>query len=238
MILIKILFALAVLAVAYYLIARIFFIDAVKAAMQRDPAAKNYPEVIFTYSGVHVQISHRIAHALNELGIPFIPRAISQIAKFITGIEIHPGAKIGENFFIDHGMGVVIGETAVIGDNVTLFQGVTLGGTGKETGKRHPTIGDNVVVGTGAKVLGNITVGENVSIGANAVVLRDVPADSTVVGVPGRVAKRLGRRLPGGINIDYTTLPDPLQQALANLQHEIDHIEQEIQEHNEGKGKG
>jgi len=222
----------AVLA-AYYIIARFFFIDAVKAAMERDPAAKNYAEVIFTYAGFHVQIFHRVAHALNSAKIPCIPRFISQVARWFTGIEIHPGAQIGKNFFIDHGMGVVVGETAIIGDNVTLFQGVTLGGTGKEKGKRHPTIGDNVVVGTGAKVLGNIKIGNNVSIGANAVVLRDVPDDSTVVGVPGRIAKRRGKRIPGGINIDYTSLPDPLQQALERLQHEIDHIEHEIGEHHE-----
>ncbi|MFH1878467.1 MAG: serine O-acetyltransferase, partial [Candidatus Omnitrophota bacterium] len=190
--------------------------------MERDPAAVSSFEIIFTYSGLHALIFYHIARSLLRTSVPFFPRFVSQFGKWITGIEIHPGAEIGKGFFIDHGMGVVIGETAVIGDNVTLFQGVTLGGTGKEKGKRHPNIGNNVVIGAGAKVLGNITVGDNVQIGANAVVIRDVPPDSTVVGVPGRVAKRKGKRLPGGINLDHTSLPDPIQQALERLQHEID----------------
>ncbi|MDP3789964.1 MAG: serine O-acetyltransferase EpsC, partial [Candidatus Omnitrophota bacterium] len=152
----------------------------------------------------------------------------------ITGIEIHPGATIGKNLFIDHGMGVVIGETAIIGDNVTLFQGVTLGGTGKEKGKRHPTLGNNIVVGAGGKVLGNILIGDNVSIGANAVVLRDVPPNSTVVGVPGRIARREGQKVPG-INLDYTSLPDPLANSLDRLQEEIDKIESEMKDWHEKK---
>jgi serine O-acetyltransferase len=147
----------------------------------------------------------------------------------MTGIEIHPGATIGEGLFIDHGMGVVIGETSVIGRNVTIFQGVTLGGTGKERGKRHPTIGDNVVIGTGAKVLGNIKVGDNVQIGANAVVIRDVPDNATVVGVPGRIARKEGRKILG-INLDHTKLPDPLTQALDRLQKEIDLIETKMKD--------
>ena len=231
----NIILILAAFAAIYYLSVRVLFADDLKAIFDRDPAAANYAEVVFTYSGLHALVFHRAANALSKARVPFIPRFISQFAKWITGIEIHPGATIGKGFFIDHGMGVVIGETSVIGENVTLFQGVTLGGTGKEKGKRHPTIGDNVVVGAGAKVLGNIKIGNNVMVGANAVVLRDVPDDSTVVGVPGRIAKRRGSRLPGGVNLDHSSLPDPLQQALERLQHEIDHIEHEIQDFHEKK---
>lgn len=226
---------LFIFAILYYILVRVFFPDEIRAAMERDPAASNTAEVIFTYSGLHALVFHRITHALREWSVPFIPRLLSQIGKWITGIEIHPGARIGKGLFIDHGMGVVIGETTVIGRNVTLFQGVTLGGTGKEKGKRHPTLGNNVVVGAGAKILGNIRIGNNVMVGANAVVVRDVPDDSTVVGVPGRVAKRRGHRLPSGINLDHSALPDPLQQALERLQHEIDHIEQEIEDYHEEK---
>lgn len=231
----NILLLIVSLAVIYYILARIFFEEAIRSVFERDPAATSYAEIIFTYSGLHALIWYRVANFLNRMKVPFLPRFISQIAKWVTGIEIHPGARIGKGFFVDHGMGVVIGETTIIGDNVTLFQGVTLGGTGKEKGKRHPTIGNNVVVGAGAKVLGNINIGNNVSIGANAVVLRDVPDDSTVVGVPGRIAKKHGKRLPSGINLDYTSLPDPLQQALEKLQHEIDHIETEIESYHEKK---
>ena len=199
----------------------------VKAVFNRDPAARNILEVLFCYSGLHATIFHRIAHFLWKIKFPVLPRMISQISRFLTGIEIHPGAQIGRGFFIDHGMGVVIGETTIIGDNVTLFQGVTLGGTGKEKGKRHPTLKNNVVIGTGAKVLGNITLGDNVSVGANAVVLKDVPADCTVVGIPGRIARKKGEKVPG-INIDYTNLPDPLAERLANLQKEIDYIERTL----------
>ena len=209
--------------------------DEIKAAMDRDPAAEKISEIIFTYSGIHALFFYKVARSFYEMSVPFLPRFLSQIAKWLTGIEIHPGAKINKGFFIDHGMGVVVGETTIIGENVTLFQGVTLGGTGKETGKRHPTIGNNVVVGAGAKVLGNIIVGNNVNVGANAVVIRDVPDDSTVVGVPGRVAKKLGKRIPGGINLDHTNLPDPLQQALESLQLEIDNLEAEIQDYHQGK---
>jgi serine O-acetyltransferase len=168
------------------------------------------------------------------MDIPFIPRAISQFSRFVTGIEIHPGATVKKGLFIDHGMGVVVGETSVIGENVTIFQGVTLGGTGKKRGKRHPTIGNNVVLGTGAKVLGDIKIGDNVSVGANAVVIRDVPANSTVVGVPGRIAKKEGRKI-AGINLDHTKLPDPLTDRLENLQHEIDGIEEDIKKYHEKK---
>lgn len=219
---------LAVIA-ALVLIA-ILFRSEVKAVFERDPAAKNILEVILLYSGLHAIIAYRISHALYLAKIPFLPRFISQMAKFFTGIEIHPGATIGKGLFIDHGMGVVIGETSVIGDNVTLFQGVTLGGTGKEKGKRHPTLGNNIVVGTGAKVLGNIRVGDGVMVGANAVVVKDIPADSTVVGVPGRVVKKEGKEIPG-IRLDHTSLPDPLAQALDHLQDEINQIEGELKKH-------
>ncbi len=235
--LVNILVALVLLAAVFYFIVRYSMKSEIKAAMERDPAASRMYEVIFTYAGIHALFFYKIANRLKKMSVPFFPRFLSQVARGFTGIEIHPGAKIGKGLFIDHGMGVVIGETAVVGDNVTLFQGVTLGGTGKETGKRHPTIGDNVVVGAGAKVLGNITIGNNVNIGANAVVIRTVEDDSTVVGVPGRVAKKLGKRIPGGINLDHTSLPDPLQQAIEKLQHEIDHIEHELGEYHKGKHK-
>jgi serine O-acetyltransferase len=218
----------------YFIAAGIIFRKEVKACFERDPAAVNYLEVLFTYSGLHAIISHRIAHGLHKMKIPFIPRFVSQLSRFITGIEIHPGATVGKSLFIDHGMGVVVGETSVIGDNVTIFQGATLGGTGKERGKRHPTIGNNVVIGTGAKVLGNITVGDNVQVGANAVVIRDVPPNSTIVGVPGRVARKEGKRI-AGINLDHTKLPDPMAQALDRLQHEIDIIESHMKDWHKGQ---
>jgi serine O-acetyltransferase len=158
----------------------------IQAVFERDPAARNIIEVL-TYPGLHAILWHRIAHRLWRWRMPLIPRLISQVSRLFTGIEIHPGAVIGRSFFVDHGMGTVIGETTEIGDNVTLYQGVTLGGTGKEKGKRHPTIGNNVMISTGAKVLGSITVGDNAKVGANAVVVKPVPANCTVVGVPGRV---------------------------------------------------
>ena len=202
----------------------------VKACFERDPAARNLIEVLLTYSGLHAIVFYRLAHPLERVRVPVLPRFLMSMARALTGIEIHPAATIGRGLFIDHGMGVVIGETAVIGENVTLFQGVTLGGTGKEKGKRHPTIGKNVVIGTGAKVLGNITIGAESIIGANAVVLRDVPEHSTVVGVPGRIAKIQDKHFHG-INLDHTHLPDPLTERLERLQHEIDSIEQHLKEH-------
>ncbi len=231
---VQIVIALLTALALYLVLVNLFFRQEVKAVFERDPAATNYWEVIFTYSGLHAIIAYRIAHRLRRLHLPFLPRWISQTARWFTGIEIHPGAQIGRGLFIDHGMGVVIGETTIIGDNVTLFQGVTLGGTGKERGKRHPTLGSNVVVGTGAKVLGNILIGDNVAVGANAVVLRDVPPNSTVVGVPGRVAKQAGRVFPG-INLDHTTLPDPLTERLERLQQEIDSIESHLKEWRKGQ---
>ncbi|MDD5680879.1 MAG: serine O-acetyltransferase [Candidatus Omnitrophica bacterium] len=223
-----------ILIVTYLVLAAIFFKSEIESALERDPAATSAIEIMLTYSGFHAIVTHRITHALYKAGIPFLSRFFSQFGKFITGIEIHPGATIGKNLFIDHGMGVVIGETTIIGDNVTLFQGVTLGGTGKEKGKRHPTLGDNIVVGAGAKVLGNIVIGDNVSIGANAVVVRDVPPNSTVVGVPGRIARKEGKKVPG-INLDYTSLPDPLANSLERLQGEIDKIESEMKDWHEKK---
>ncbi|MHC1684251.1 MAG: serine O-acetyltransferase EpsC [Clostridiaceae bacterium] len=162
----------------------------IKKILENDPAARSSIEVFFLYPCVHALISHRIAHFLYKKKFYFLARFISQIARSFTGIEIHPGAQIGKGLFIDHGMGVVIGETAIVGDNVVLFHGVTLGGTGKEKGKRHPTVGNNVIIGSGSKILGNVTIGNNVKVGANAVVLRDVPDDSTAVGVPARIIKK------------------------------------------------
>ncbi len=185
---------------------------------EKDPAANCLLEVICCYPGLHALLLHRIAHKLHGWGIPCFPRFISNVSRFLTGIEIHPGVVIGKKFFIDHGMGVVIGETAIIGDNVLVYQGVTLGGTGKETGKRHPTIGDNVVFGSGSKVLGNITVGNNVRVGAGSVVVSDVPDDSTVVGIPGRVIMHKGRKIH---QLQHNVIPDPIKDALHNLTYEI-----------------
>jgi len=218
-----ILIIILLLAAAFVIIAGIVFKGEIKVTFDRDPAATNYLEVLLTYAGLHALIFYRIAHALRGLKVPFIPRLISQFARFLTGIEIHPGATIGNGFFIDHGTGVVIGETTVIGDNVTLFQGVTLGGTGKERGKRHPNIGNNVVVGTGAKVLGNITIGDNSYIGANAVVIKDVPANSTVVGVPGRITKQDGKRIDG--SLDHVHVLDPIKQSMEALEKRIKDLE-------------
>ena len=201
----------------------------VKAVFERDPAARGFWgvfEVVFTYAGLHALWNYRVAHFLNKHRVPFLPRVLSQIGRFFTGIEIHPGAQIGSGFFIDHGMGVVIGETAIVGNDCTLFQGVTLGGTGKETGKRHPTLGNGVVVGAGAKVLGNITIGNNVYIGANAVVLKDVPDDSTVVGVPGRVVRQRGARVAS--TLEHTGTSDPIMLKLDALQRDMARFEEEM----------
>ena len=188
---------------------------------REDPAAKSVVEIFFCYPGFHAILSHRLAHKLYRWNIPLLPRFLSQVSRFFTGIEIHPGATIGRRFFIDHGMGVVIGETAEIGDDVLLYQGVTLGGTGNETGKRHPTLGDHVVVGTGAKVLGNIRIGNHVRIGAGSVVVHPVPDNSTVVGVPGRVVRI---RDENGV-LEHGKLPDPEGQALEELSHRVAELE-------------
>ena len=193
---------------------------------ERDPAARNWLEVLFCYPGLQALLFHRLGHWLYIIGIPFIPRLISHIARFLTGIEIHPGAAIGCGVFIDHGMGVVIGETAIVGDYALIYQGVTLGGTGKESGKRHPTLGENVVVGAGAKVLGNIQIGNNVRIGAGSVVLRDVPSNCTVVGVPGRIIYRSGVRVAP---LEHNNLPDSEAEVIRALVDRIEALEEKIQ---------
>jgi len=188
---------------------------------REDPAARSVLEIFFCYPGFHAILAHRFAHKLHRWGVPLAPRVISQVSRFFTGIEIHPGASIGRRFFIDHGMGVVIGETTEIGDDVLLYQGVTLGGTGNESGKRHPTLGNHVVVGTGAKVLGNIHIGSHVRIGAGSVVVHPVPDNSTVVGVPGRVVRL---RDENGL-LEHGKLPDPEGQALEDLTHRVAELE-------------
>ncbi len=200
-------------------------IDAVR---QRDPAAKSDIEVLFLSSGVHAILAYRVAHKLYLSEHYFSARLISQIARAATGIEIHPGATIGKGFFIDHGMGVVIGETTVIGDNCSIYQGVTLGGTGKDVGKRHPTLGDNVMVGAGAKVLGPFTIGDNSKIAAGAVVLKEIPDESTAVGVPARVVRQQGRRVSD--DIDHVHIPDPVAQELARLEARIRELENRDQQ--------
>jgi serine O-acetyltransferase len=199
------------------------------AALSMDPAATSRLEVVLTYAGFHALLFYRFAHWLSRKRVPFVPRALSQFARFITGIEIHPGAIIGSGLFIDHGMGVVIGETTEIGDNVTLFQGVTLGGTGKQRGKRHPTIGNHVVVGAGAKVLGPITIGDYVKIGANSVVLQDVPDHSTVVGIPGRIVRIKDERVADEALMDHIHIPDPIADRLIELQVQMDMLKKELE---------
>jgi serine O-acetyltransferase len=198
----------------------------VKAARGRDPAARGVStlEILATWPGVHALLAHRVAHALHSAGVPMVPRVIAALARTVTGIEIHPAALIGCGLFIDHGMGVVIGETAEIGDNVTLYQGVTLGGTGFATGKRHPTVQDNVTIGSGAKLLGPITVGHGSKIGANSVVIHDVPPNCTVVGNPGHPVRVDGRR-PEGPDADWVHLPDPIADALKALAARITALE-------------
>ncbi|PKR83091.1 serine O-acetyltransferase [Heyndrickxia camelliae] len=200
----------------------------IEVVFEQDPAARTYLEVILTYSGLHAIWAHRLAHSFYKRKFFFIARAISQISRFFTGIEIHPGAKIGRRFFIDHGMGVVIGETCEIGDNVTVYQGVTLGGTGKEKGKRHPTIEDNALIATGAKVLGSITVGENAKIGAGSVVLKDVPPNSTVVGIPGRVVIRDGVKVKKDLN--HSDLPDPVADRCTAIEEKMRRLQEELEE--------
>lgn len=206
----------------------------IRVVFERDPAVKSGLEVILCYPGFHAIIIHRISHWLYLKRFYVLARFISQVSRFITQIEIHPGAKIGEGFFIDHGAGIVIGETAEIGENVTLYQGVTLGGTGKEKGKRHPTIGSNVVISAGAKVLGSFKVGDNARIGAGSVVLKEVPCNCTVVGVPGRVVARDGCPAPGReadvIDLEHNKLPDPVAEILQTLQKRIENLEARMDE--------
>ncbi|WP_349409106.1 serine O-acetyltransferase EpsC [Pseudalkalibacillus sp. SCS-8] len=199
----------------------------IDVVFDQDPAARSYFEVILTYSGLHAIWAHRFAHLFWKKKLFFLARVISQISRFLTGIEIHPGAKVGRRCFIDHGMGVVIGETCEIGDNVTLFQGVTLGGTGKEKGKRHPTLEDHTLVATGAKVLGSITIGRNSKIGAGSVVLQDVPQNSTVVGIPGKVVVQDGVKVRG--DLDHRNLPDPVSDKFKIMEKEIERLREEVE---------
>lgn len=193
---------------------------------REDPAANSVLEIVLCYPGFHAILLHRLAHWLYKKNVPILPRFISQISRFLTGIEIHPGATIGRRFFIDHGMGVVIGQTAEIGDDVLVYQGVTLGGTGNECGKRHPTLGNHVVVGTGAKVLGNIKIGNYVKIGAGSVVVRAVPDNSTVVGIPGRIVRR--SVMAGDAPLEHGRLPDPEGQDIADLKNRVDELEDHV----------
>jgi serine O-acetyltransferase len=195
---------------------------------ERDPAARNWLEVLLCYPGLHAIALYRFAHWLHTLKLPVIPRMISQLARFLTGIEIHPGARIGMGAFIDHGMGVVIGETAIVGEYVLIYQGVTLGGTGKQSGKRHPTLGDNVVIGAGAKVLGNIEIGSNSRIGAGSVVLKCVPPDCTVVGIPGRIVHRHGVKVSA---LDHFQVPDPEGDVIRSLIGRVEQLERNAEAH-------
>ncbi len=221
--LLNMLFIVLLLEALLLLFIAIFFRGEIRCAMSRDPAATGFLEVLLLYPGLHALVAHRIAHPFYKAHLPLFARLISQVARFFTGIEIHPGARIGKCFFIDHGMGVVIGETSIVGDNVLIYQGVTLGGTGLTKGKRHPTIGSNVVIGTGAKVLGDITVGDNSYIGANAVVIKDVPANSTIVGVPGKITKQDGKKIDTAL--DHIHLLDPIMQDIEELQKRLDSLE-------------
>lgn len=203
----------------------------VAAFRQRDPAATSDAQVLLLYSGMHARLAHRVSHALYEKGHDMAARAVSQGAKFITGIEIHPGATIGRGLVIDHGAGVVIGETAEIGDDCTIYQGVTLGGTGKDTGKRHPTLGNNVMVGAGAKILGPVEIGDNVKIAAGAVVLQGLPENSTAVGIPARVVRVSGRRVAN--DLDQVNIPDPVREELTALRAEIEQLKKQAKKDEE-----
>jgi len=201
----------------------------IRAVLERDPAARSALEVLLCYPGVHALCFHRLAHAIWRRGWTTSARLLSHVARFLTGIEIHPAATLGPGLFIDHGMGVVIGETAEVGENVTLLQGVTLGGTSLRRGKRHPTLGDNVVVGAGAKIIGAFKIGDGSRIGAGSVVVREVPTNSVVVGVPGRVTYRDGQRVAGEIDLDQTDLPDPVSKAIEQLVERIRSLEGEVE---------
>jgi serine O-acetyltransferase len=201
----------------------------IRAVRERDPAARSTFEVLLCYPGVHALAFHRIAHAIWRRGWTIPARFLSHVSRFLTGIEIHPAARIGPGLFIDHGMGVVIGETAEVGENVTLLQGVTLGGTSLKREKRHPTLGDNVVVGAGAKIIGAFKIGDGSRIGAGSVVVREVPPNSVVVGVPGRVTYRDGQRVAGGIDLDQTDLPDPMTKTIEQLVDRIRTLEGDLE---------
>jgi serine O-acetyltransferase len=212
------------------------FREQIDTIFREDPAAKSVLEIFLCYPGFHAILSHRLAHWMYRRHIPLAPRVLSQVSRLFTGIEIHPGATIGRRFFIDHGMGVVIGETTEIGDHVLLYQGVTLGGTGKEKGKRHPTLGNNVVVGSGAKVLGNITIGDHVKIGAGSVVVKPVPDHATVVGIPGRVVRQGGTVFTESDDdmLQHGRLPDPVGQSFEDINRKLAEMEQEIRDLREG----
>lgn len=199
-----------------------------QVVFDRDPAARNIFEVLFSYPGLHAIWVHRLTHKLYQAHLYSLARILSQIARFFTQVEIHPGATIGQGLFIDHGCGIVIGETTIIGNDVTLFQGVTLGGTGKESGKRHPTIGDQVMISSGARVLGNIHIGNHVKIGAGSVVLTDVPDHCTVVGIPGKVVKQDGNRI--GVDLEHNRLPDPICECLHDLRQRLDELQVRLDE--------
>jgi serine O-acetyltransferase len=211
----------------------------VRAARERDPAAQGVSalEILTSWAGVQALLAHRAAHALLEAGVPMLPRVIAYLTRAVTGVEIHPAARIGNEFFIDHGSGVVIGETAVIGNCVTLYQGVTLGGTGFQRGKRHPTLGDNVTVGSGAKLLGPIAVGDGAKVGANTVVVEDVPPGATVVGNPGHPVKLEGKRVEGP-DADWIHLPDPIADAIKALSERLAEVEQRLAQLDGGNGPG
>lgn len=205
----------------------------IECVFERDPAATSKLEVVLNYPGLHAIWAHRITHCLYKRNMRVLARLLSQIARFFTQVEIHPGAQLGEGLFIDHGCGIVIGETAILGDNVTLYQGVTLGGTGKESGKRHPTLGNNVMVSSGAKVLGNINIGDNVKIGAGSVVLKDVPANSTVVGIPGKVVVQDGLRVQPDahhVDLNHNALPDPVDDCLQVLSYRVEVLAERLKE--------
>jgi serine O-acetyltransferase len=208
--------------------------EQIEAVFKHDPAARSTLEILVCYPGVHAILLHRIAHRLHNAGLKLIARFISNFSRWFTGIEIHPGAQIGKRFFIDHGMGVVIGETSVIGDDVLLYQGVTLGGTGHEQGKRHPTLGNHVAVGSGATILGNIRIGDWVKVGAGSVVVRPAPDQSTVVGVPGRIVAVKGSTIVHDEweMLEHGALPDPVEQALNSLRERITHLERELETQN------
>lgn len=211
----------------------------IKIVKKNDPAARNYLQIILFYPGVHAVLLYRVSHFFYKMKFRMISYFIMAFSRFLTGIEIHPGAKIGKRIFIDHGIGVVIGETAIVGDDVLLYQGVTLGGTGKESGKRHPTIGNNVVIGAGAKILGSFTIGNNVNIGANSVVLEDVPDNSTVVGIPGRIVRMNGEKMKAQIlNLDHIDFPDPVMEKFRLIEKEMHLVIKEFKKCRERRANG
>ncbi len=209
------------------------FYETLTAYKDRDPAARSRVEIFLLYPGVHALINHRIAHKFYKMKLKFLARLVSQWSRFWTGVEIHPGATIGKRLVIDHGSGIVIGETAELGDDVLIYQGVTLGGTGKEIGKRHPTIGNNVMIGSGAKVLGPFKVGDNSRIASNAVVLHEIPPESTAVGVPARVVKRAGRKVNFAVEVDQVSVTDPISQELCILKREIEILKKQLTKESE-----